>query len=76
MRIIFLTFVLLISTSAFAQQQQPAASTVALQINNAVSNMALELEQSRQSILALQASVNQGKARIKELEEKYEPKAK
>lgn len=75
MRRIFLTLVLLMSTSAFAQQQ-PAASMVALQINNAVSNMALELEQSRQSILALQASVNQSKARIKELEEKYEPKAK
>ena len=48
-------------------QQQVTPSQMALQIDNAVNGLA-------QSVEALQAQVKQRDAKIKELEDKYEPK--
>ena len=48
-------------------QQQVTPSQLALQIDNAVNGLA-------QSVEALQAQVKQRDAKIKELEDKYEPK--
>ena len=50
-------------------QQQVTPSQMALQIDNAVNGLA-------QSVEALQAQVKQRDAKIKELEDKYEPKKK
>ena len=55
----------LFATPAFAQQASP--SQLALQINSAISNMALGLERD-------QAVIQQLQAEVKRLTEKYEPK--
>jgi hypothetical protein len=67
--------VMLVSTAAFGQQPVPA-SNMALQINTAVSNMALELDQARQVNAALQKQLVDAQARIKELEPKVDEKVK
>lgn len=56
----------LLPTLAFAQQQ-PSPSQLALQINSAISNMALGLERD-------QAVIQQLQAEIKRLTDKYETK--
>lgn len=55
------------TTAALAQQTQPA-STMAVQVSAAVGNMALELDQSRQTIQQLQSQLAAAQAQIKELE--------
>ena len=61
-----LTLALLaIATPALAQQQAPA-SNVAVQISNAVGNMALELDQLRQANVDLQKQLAEARAKIKD----------
>ena len=59
----------LLGLASTAQAQQVTPSQMALQIDNAVNGLA-------QSVEALQAQVKQRDAKIKELEDKYEPKKK
>ena len=47
-------------------QQQPPASNVAVQISNAVGNMALELDQLRQANVDLQKQLAEARAKIKD----------
>lgn len=61
-------FLLVSILTSNAQSTTPAPATVAIQINNVVNNMALELEQSRQNIVALQQELTKAQAKIKELE--------
>lgn len=75
MRAFIIAGVMLVSTAAFGQQPVPA-SNMALQINTAVSNMALELDQARQVNAALQKQLVDAQARIKELEPKVDEKVK
>jgi hypothetical protein len=49
-------------------QQQPTPAQTALQIDNVINQWA-------QTIEALQAQLANSQARVKELEDKYEPKA-
>ena len=58
----------LIASSALAQQ--PAPSTIAIQIGNAVNNMALELERNQQVIATLQKQLTEAQLKIKGLENK------
>lgn len=61
-----LAILLLLTAPAFAQNQ-PSPSQMALQINAAVANMAMSIE-------ALQTQLVAAQARVKVLEDKYEPK--
>jgi peptidoglycan hydrolase CwlO-like protein len=62
--------VLLFATPALAQQQ--SASVTALQINTAVSQLALELEQAQQVIPALQKQIADEKAKSKGLQDELD----
>lgn len=64
---IFVTFLLLLSPEIVLAQQEPAPSQMALQIDNIINSWAQRLE-------LLQQQNTQLRARVKELEDKYEPK--
>lgn len=65
---------LLLFVPSLALAQQPSPSNIALQINTAVSNMALSLERETQTVTALQQQLNAAQAEVKRLTDKYEPK--
>jgi len=69
MRVAIVVAALLGLAGTAQAQQQVTPSQMALQIDNAVNGLA-------QSVEALQAQVKQRDAKIKELEDKYEPKKK
>lgn len=65
MRILFLFAILLLTSPAVSQELSP--SQTAIQIDNIINSWALRL-------IELQEQNAQLKARVKELEDKYEPK--
>jgi hypothetical protein len=64
------TVVMLAGSSIASTQITDFNSAVAIQIGNAVNNMALELDQARQVNAALQKQLADANAKIKELEAK------
>ena len=67
MKSLAIVAIALLGLASTAHAQQVTPSQMALQIDNAVNGLA-------QSVEALQAQVKQRDAKIKELEDKYEPK--
>lgn len=61
-----LAFLLAASPAAAQQPSQLSPTNIAIQINNAVNQMALELEQDRQTIQNLQKALVDAQAKLKE----------
>ena len=72
--IIFATILSLLATPVFAQQQQIAPSQMALQIDNAIGQLAIALEQSQAQIKALQEQIKSLQSKPDSKSENVEPK--
>ena len=73
--IIFATILSLLATPVFAQQQQQIApSQMALQIDNAIGQLAIALEQSQAQIKALQEQIKSLQSKPDSKSENVEPK--
>jgi TolA-binding protein len=70
MKTIAAVFLIAAMAGSVQAQQGPSPTNIAIQVNNAINTMALELEQLRQTNSTLQQEVLKAQARIKELEGK------
>jgi hypothetical protein len=77
MKTIFgLLIALALATPASAQQPQQSFNDVAVSITSNVNAMALAATQQANVLTSVKAQLAEKDARIKELEDKYEPKPK
>jgi len=74
MKIVFGFIALLVLTSAASAQQQITPSQMAIQIDNAVNGLASSVENLQTQLRQSEADKARAQARVKELEDKYEPK--
>jgi predicted nucleic acid-binding Zn-ribbon protein len=78
MKSLSIAFVALLGLAGSAQAQQQTITPLqaAIQIDNAVNGLASSIETLQQQNTKLSGDLAKAQGRVKELEDKYEPKAK